>query len=81
MDDDEDRVAAPRVNDQIDANLKRVYREIVGDEVPDRFRQLLDQLRNEGSVEPSGPSGDQPHSQEGAMAAGEDARKASGGHP
>jgi hypothetical protein len=30
---------------QIDENLKRVYEEALGQEVPDRFKQLLAQLR------------------------------------
>lgn len=30
---------------QIDENLKRVYQEIVEEEVPDRFKDLLEQLR------------------------------------
>ena len=51
MDDDGERDAAPLVNDQIDANLRRVYQEIVGDDVPDRFRQLLDQLRRQDEAD------------------------------
>jgi len=31
---------------QIDANLKRVYDDLVQEAIPDRFKQLLDQLRN-----------------------------------
>lgn len=34
-----------RVRDEIDANLKRVYEETLKSEVPDRFKELLDQLR------------------------------------
>ncbi|MEM1233766.1 MAG: NepR family anti-sigma factor [Pseudomonadota bacterium] len=44
----------------IDANLRRAYDEVTNQEVPDRFRALLDKLRaNDGSgsdnenVEPS----------------------------
>ncbi len=33
--------------DQIDASLKRVYDEMLQDEVPDRFEQLLRQLREQ----------------------------------
>ena len=47
MDHDDDGADQARVNEQIDANLKRVYREIVGDDVPDRFRLLLEQLRGQ----------------------------------
>ncbi len=53
MDRDETGGATPPVSDQIDANLKRVYREIVGDDVPDRFRQLLDQLRQQDAPAPA----------------------------
>lgn len=30
---------------QIDANIKRVYEEVVEEEVPDRFKDLIEQLR------------------------------------
>ena len=30
---------------QIDENLRRVYEEALSEEVPDKFRQLLEQLR------------------------------------
>ena len=30
---------------QIDENLKRVYQEALEEEVPDRFKELLEQLR------------------------------------
>ncbi len=33
------------VERDIDENLRKVYREMVDQEVPDRFRDLLDQLR------------------------------------
>jgi hypothetical protein len=33
------------VERDIDDNLRKVYREMVEQEVPDRFRDLLDQLR------------------------------------
>ncbi|WP_226782980.1 NepR family anti-sigma factor [Oceaniglobus trochenteri] len=32
---------------QIDENLRRVYRETEPEAVPDRFRQLLDKLRDQ----------------------------------
>ena len=41
----EDDDARQRAGDQINDNLKRVYRELVEDEVPDRFKNLLEQLR------------------------------------
>lgn len=34
-----------RLRDQIDENLKRVYDDALKEEVPDRFKQLLEQLR------------------------------------
>lgn len=33
------------VRQQIDANLRRVYEDALKEEVPDRFKQLLEQLR------------------------------------
>lgn len=35
-----------RLTEQIDENLKRVYDEILKEEVPDRFKQLLAQLKD-----------------------------------
>lgn len=35
-----------RLKDQIDENLKRVYQDMVKEEVPDRFKQLLAQLKD-----------------------------------
>ncbi len=32
---------------QIDENLKKVYQEVLEDEIPDRFRDLLAQLREQ----------------------------------
>lgn len=32
---------------QIDENLKKVYQEVLEDEIPDRFRDLLAQLRQQ----------------------------------
>lgn len=34
-----------KIEDQIDENLRRIYDDIVKEEVPDRFKLLLDQLR------------------------------------
>jgi Anti-sigma factor NepR len=34
-----------KVKQQIDENLKRVYDASLNEDVPDRFKQLLDQLR------------------------------------
>lgn len=36
---------------QIDENLKKVYQAALDDEVPDRFKVLLDQLRSKETPE------------------------------
>jgi len=36
---------------QIDENLKRVYQEALDDKIPDRFQDLLEQLRKKESDE------------------------------
>jgi Anti-sigma factor NepR len=42
------------LHQQIDENLKRVYQEALQEEVPDRFRLLLEELRRkQGSEKPS----------------------------
>lgn len=33
------------LKDQIDENLRRVYQDALEQEIPDRFKQLLEQLR------------------------------------
>lgn len=40
----EDR-SKSRVREQIDENLKRVYEDAMKEEIPDRFKQLLEQLK------------------------------------
>jgi len=35
-----------RLKEQIDQNLKRVYEEVAKEEVPDRFKLLLQQLKD-----------------------------------
>ena len=37
----------PRSANQIDANLRRVYQDMLEPEVPDRFKELLDRLREQ----------------------------------
>lgn len=37
--------------DAIDRNLKRVYDDMIEDDVPDRFADLLRQLREQGKSE------------------------------
>lgn len=36
---------ASSLEQEIDANLKRVYQDVADQEIPDRFTQLLDKLR------------------------------------
>ena len=44
----EDPTKSP-LKDQIDENLKRVYNEALNEEVPDRFKELLAQLKKKES--------------------------------
>lgn len=36
------------IREQIDENLKRVYTATLNEELPDRFRDLLEQLKSKG---------------------------------
>jgi hypothetical protein len=38
-----------RLHQQIDENLKRVYEEALSEEIPDRFKDLIAQLRSKES--------------------------------
>lgn len=40
-----------RLDQQIDENLRRVYREHLQDEIPERFHDLLRQLKEQGNAE------------------------------
>lgn len=40
-----DNKAKDAAQQQIDENLRRVYEDVLKEEVPDRFKALLDQLR------------------------------------
>ncbi len=40
-----DETSKSKVHDQIDANLKKVYSATLSEDVPDKFKQLLEQLR------------------------------------
>ncbi len=58
-----DKAPRSRIKDQIDTNLKRIYDDITKEEVPERFRLLLDQLRTKSLEEPVPPPhriGDEP---------------------
>ena len=41
-------------SDAIDENLRRVFQETVSEEVPDRFKDLLAQLKQQDSKTPGG---------------------------
>ena len=43
----DDRKKGAELVRQIDENLRRVYDEAVAEEVPDRFRQLLEKLKEQ----------------------------------
>lgn len=45
------------MNQQIDENLRRVYSDAANEPVPDRFAQLLEQLRQKEEAEASGEDG------------------------
>ncbi len=40
-----DAKPTPRLQQQIDQNLRRVYEEALKEEVPDRFKVLMERLR------------------------------------
>ena len=46
---DEDDVRS-RTADPINENLRRVYRELVEEEIPDRFKALLEQLKDKDAA-------------------------------
>lgn len=47
MKQDNDR---SKLQAQIDENLKRVYQEVLQEEIPDRFKDLLEQLRRKEEI-------------------------------
>ena len=42
-----DKQKTSNLREQIDANLKRVYGELVNEEVPDRLKALIEQLQKQ----------------------------------
>jgi len=50
-----DKAPRSRIKDQIDSNLKRIYDDITKEEVPERFRLLLEQLRTKSLNESAAP--------------------------
>lgn len=47
------------VHEQIEENLRRVYDEALNDRVPDRFMELLRQLKEAETKKPAGKDGDE----------------------
>ena len=43
-----------RLQEEIDRNLKRAYEDVLQQEVPDRFKELLAQLKKTQGAAPSG---------------------------
>jgi Anti-sigma factor NepR len=52
----DDGASRRAIREQIDENLKRVYRDSLSEELPDRFRELLAQLKAKDGNGP-GPGG------------------------
>lgn len=48
-DNEEDGPSRQAIRAQIDENLKRVYAATLNEELPDRFRDLLEQLKNKAA--------------------------------
>ncbi|MCI5041336.1 MULTISPECIES: NepR family anti-sigma factor [Donghicola] len=46
-----------RLDEQIDENLRRVYQTAASEPVPDRFTQLLEQLRQSEGEKPNNEAG------------------------
>lgn len=46
-----------KIREQIDANLKRVFQESASEELPDRFKDLLAQLKNTDTSGGGGATG------------------------
>lgn len=44
---DDDQSTSDKMTQQIDENLKRAYQETLSEALPDRFQQLLAQLREQ----------------------------------
>lgn len=51
---DQDAPKRQAIREQIDENLKRVYTATLNEELPDRFRDLLAQLKGTESTETGG---------------------------
>lgn len=45
-------------DDQINANLKRVYDDMLSQDVPDRFKDLLEQLKSQDNSSGNSDTGD-----------------------
>ena len=51
----EDGANRRAIREQIDENLKRVYKDQLSEELPDRFRELLAQLKAKDGPGPGDP--------------------------
>lgn len=47
-DKDEESPKRQAIREQIDENLRKVYSATLNEELPDRFRDLLEQLKSQG---------------------------------
>lgn len=52
-----DKVTKAKIKDQIDENLRQIYHDIATEEVPERFRLLLEQLQRKTGTD-TGADGD-----------------------
>lgn len=50
---DENKKPPSKVDEYIDQNLKRVFSEVEQEEIPDRFKALLERLRAQDQDPPS----------------------------
>jgi hemerythrin-like domain-containing protein len=48
IEDMADEAAKKRIQKEIDENLKRVYQDALKEEIPERFKLLLEQLKAKG---------------------------------
>ncbi len=49
FEDSQDNTSKARLREQINDNLKRVYEDTLKEEIPDRFKVLLQQLKSKGT--------------------------------
>jgi Anti-sigma factor NepR len=61
MGDNKDDSSSGRraIREQIDENLKRAYAAALSEEIPDRFKELLAELKSRGSTDPDNGTGEE----------------------